>query len=873
MSRLRLPAAATLALAFTAPGARADNSYEPQNVSPTRALLVPGASLAGDADATAVEIAPGQLALVDASSTALLFNQWADGSPREGRGLAAFRAFPLLVGRLSLGAGLAWLRPSQVGEPDSYYKLDLGLGARLGRASGVGMVWEHLFGSRYDGFDTFSVGWGARLHSTLALGLAVRDIFRPRPFEGAERVPREWDAELALRPTGTPALELTIGSRLLEPIENHRFQPHGRLVVGVARGLALFAEVDPPRRPIAFVDSTGTRHEVRDFRAMAGIVASLDRYALTATAIESWRHDPAADDYALHPGASIMLRAFEDRRPAALVSLPYVARLRISGMEGDRELAETLFRLRRLADDRAVGAVLLEIDALALGYARIEELRAVITALGRRKPVFAWLAQADSHEYYLASACQKIGMHPAGGLLFAGLTQTVTFYKGALDRLGVGVDLVRIAEYKGAMEPFVMNEQSEPVRRNRNAVLDDVYGRLIAEVAAARSQQEVSTTSVKQVVEHGLFTPADAKSRGLVDEIADERQMIAFVHRSLGTGWPVRDADLGRRTTGRWRPPRIAVVLVDGAITDGRPHGLPPFQGTVAWADLIIDALGDVARDPSVRALVLRVNSPGGSAFASDRIARAVAGVRAAGKPVIASLGDTAASGGYYIAAPADLIIGAPSTITGSIGIFAFKPDVAGLLARVGLTTETVKRGSHADFFSLYRPWSEDERATMMAQLQYSYRQFLHTVADGRKTRGLTEDRVDQLGRGRIFTGAQAAAAGLVDRLGGLDAAIDEAVRRSGVPTGAGALPEIVVLPPAPPNPLETLLALRGLTSAGESDDAEESNEAAAPAGIAEALTAFVARHGRAAARLILPLLLGEPAHVQARMPYELELR
>jgi protease-4 len=860
-------ASLALALALAAPGARADDVYEPQIVSPARALLVPGATLAGDADATAVETAPGQLGLIDAGSTALLFNQWADGSPREGRGLAAFRAFPLLAGRLSLAAGLAWLRPSAVDQPDSYYKLDLGFGARLGRGSGVGLVWEHLFGSRYDGFDTFSLGWGARLHSTLAVGLAVRDPFRPRPFDGADRVPREWDGELALRPLGTPGLELAIGTRLIEPSDRYRFQPHGRLLAGLARGVALYAEVDPPRRPIAFVDATGARHEVRDFRAMAGIVASLDRYALTASAVGSWRRDPAADDHALHPGASVMIRAFSERRPAALVVLPYVARLRLSGLEGDRELTEALLRLRRLADDRAVGAVLLEIDGLALGYARVEELRGVIAALGRRKPVFAWLAQADSHDYYLASACQRIGMHPAGGLVFAGITQTVMFYKGALDRLGVHVDLVRIAEYKGAMEPFVLGEQSEPVRRNRNAVLDDVYGRLITEVAAARAQQEVSTTSMKQAAEHGLFTPIEAKSRGLVDVVADEREMTAFVHGSLGTSWPVRDADLGRRATGRWQPPRIAVVLVDGAITDGRPHGLPPFQGTVAWADLIIDALGEAARDPSVRALVLRVNSPGGSAFASDRIARAVAGVHAAGKPVIASLGDTAASGGYYVAAPADVIVSAPSTITGSIGIFAFKPDIAGLLAHIGLTTETTKRGSHADFFSLYRPWSEAERATMMAQMQYSYRQFLHTVAEGRKAQGLTEDRVHELGRGRIFTGAQALAAGLVDRLDGLDGAIDEAVRRSGVPTGAGALPEIVVLPPAPANPLETLLALRGLTAT------EETGEPTPDAGVADALMGFVARYGHAAARLVLPLLLAEPAHVQARMPYEIELR
>jgi len=292
----------------------------------------------------------------------------------------------------------------------------------------------------------------------------------------------------------------------------------------------------------------------------------------------------------------------------------------------------------------------------------------------------------------------------------------------------------------------------------------------------------------------------------------------------------------------------------------------------VAWAEPIIDALGAVARDPSVRALVLRVNSPGGSAFASDRIARAVARVRAAGKPVIASLGDTAASGGYYVAAPANLILGPPSGITGSIGIFAVKPDLQGLLGRLGITSETSKRGAHADLFSLYRPWSAEERALMLTHLQYSYRQFLRTVADGRKAQGLTEERVDELGRGRIFTGAQALAEGLVDRLGGLDAAVDEAVRRSGVPTGPGGLPETTVLPPPPGDPLEALMALRGFVHAEDAAEGETEGAPATP--VSEVLAStIIARYGRSAARLLLPLLAGPPAFMQARMPYELELR
>ena len=503
-------------------------------------------------------------------------------------------------------------------------------------------------------------------------------------------------------------------------------------------------------------------------------------------------------------------------------------------------------------------------------------MRALLVDINKRKPVFAWITNPDTTEYYLASAASRVVVHPAGGIYLGGIAQTVTFFKGTMDRLGVAVDLVRIAEFKGAMEPFVLPEQSPAVKQNRGEILDDLYRRLLANIGEARKARGLVPATLPAVVDQAMFTPAEAKDRALVDEVADERQMEKFVHATLGRNIGIRDADFGRRDTGRWRASRVAVILIDGAITDGRPRGFPPVQGTVAWADPILDALSAVRRDPAVRAVVLRVNSPGGSAFASDRIAREIQRLRETRKPVIVSMGDTAASGGYYVAAPSDEIIAAPSVITGSIGIYAFKLDVAGLADKLGLKTETFSRGARADLYSMYRPWNDSERQTMFARMDYHYRQFLRTVADGRKQKGISENRADQLGKGKIYTGAQALPLGLVDRLGTVADAIDEAARRGRVPIGAGGLPEVVMLPQAPADPLETLLALRRLIGSADSSDSfatDASATATTTTTTGAGLVEFLARHGRAAARLLFPLLVGESTGIEARMPYDLTIR
>ncbi len=827
--------------------------------APTRGVLLPGAGVAGEADATGVETNPGQLGLLDAASSALVLDHWGGAVRRGGRGAAFLLAGPTLVPRLTSSVGVHWLRPSGPGAPGNYYKLQLAPGLRLSRALGVGLSWEHLFGGAYDGVDSFTFGVGLRLHPTVALGVALRDLNRPRIPSQGRRLEREWDVELAVRPLRDDRLEIAPGVRLARAEEDPVVVPRLRVAARLARGAALFAEFHHARERLFTTETTARR----DHRATLGLVLDFDRSSVSLAGLATVRDwetaPPGADDRAVQPGGGLILRSYFARRPP-LVASPYVARVKLSGLEGDRAFVDAALRLARFAADEKVGAVVLQIDGLDVGLGRVEELRGIVETLrARGKPVLAYLTNPSTRELYLAAACDRIAIHPAGGLFLVGLSQSITFYKGLMDQLGVNLDLVRIAEYKGAMEPFVLTQPSEPVRRNRDELLDDVAGRLFGAVARGR---RLSLEATRALVDRGLFSPEEAKAKGLVDAIADDKELDRYAREALGRSWPVRDADFGRRASRQWLPARVGVLFVDGTITEGKGGGLPFATDEIAWGDRLIDAIEALRADRSVRAVVLRVNSPGGSAFASDRIARALRRLRQAGKPIVVSMGDVAASGGYYVAAPADVIFANPSTTTGSIGIYSYKIDARGLATKLGLETTVWKRGAHADLFSVFRPWTDEERELVRGRIGQLYGAFLDVVADGRKGKGITKARADELGRGRVFSGAWARREGLADELGGIAPAILEAARRGGVPRGPDGIPELAFLPAPAADPLEALLALRRFAS----------TEAPQSPGTTAALT-LLEKGGRAARRLLLPLLLGPGTGFEARLPYELELR
>jgi protease-4 len=854
VSRLAVALAVGLVGALAAAGPARAQASDPE-ARPTRGVHLAGAARAGDADATAVQLNPAQLGFLPAGGLVLAIDGWRAATALPGRGVGLYTAMPTFC-HGALGLGLSRVGATTAPFVESHTTLQLAYAQRLGRAASIGATWVHVWDSRFAGGDSLDVGLSLRAGRFLAAGLGLEDLVRPHPAGVATALPRLWAAELALRPLGTDRLELAVGAAHVEDDRWRRLAPRARLSARLTDGWHVFAVGESlPAAGSALGSGADTRVEL-------GFALDLDHLGVTVAARGAF---PAAGDDG--GGVATLLR-LDGARQAPLAGPDVVARVILDGPSGDRAYVELVRRLRALAFDANVVAVLLEIEDLELGLGRIEELRDVVASLrAHGKRVYAYGSFPSTREYYLASACDGIVLHPAGELSLNGLAQNVTFYKGALDRLGVTVDLVRIGEFKGAMEPFVMTAQSAPVRQNKQELLDDVFARFVAAVAAARSVPgcPLDEARVRQLVDRGLFTPAEARQAGLVDGVADHDELEAWLRQALGRPRvAVRDLDGSPGREAAWPSRRVAVLLVDGAIVDGGSQRLPFEGGALAGSDTLVKALERCREDASVGAVVLRVNSPGGSAFASDVIARAVQKVRKAGKPVVVSMGDVAASGGYYIAAPADAIFAEPSTVSGSIGIFAYKVDVQKLLSTLGLAVETMRRGQHADYLSPYRPWTDEERQLTADKIRHFYDLFVATVVDGRRphAQGLTPARVDELGRGHVWTGAQAQRLGLVDQLGGVGAAIDLAARLGHVPLGHDQQPELVLLPPAIASPLQRLAGLAQVEGADGDGQGRPTLDAA-----------LAKLGGASALRLLAPFLFSNASNIQARLPYDLELR
>ena len=453
-------------------------------------------------------------------------------------------------------------------------------------------------------------------------------------------------------------------------------------------------------------------------------------------------------------------------------------------------------RIDRAAGDPKVKGVLLGIASPELGRARLEELRAAIGRVrAAGKPVAAHLVGGAPAHYLVASACDSITLAPAATLAITGVRVEMTFFKALLDRLGVEAEILQVGEFKGAGEPLTRTSMSPQLRAQYESFVGDLYEQFVERVAADR---KLAVERVRALVDTGVFTPEAARDAGLVDAVGYEDEALAALAKRVRSDEPKIARDYGRRkidddfsgigglvklmelfaardgTASSGDGKRIAVVHVTGEIREGRGRD-DLLAGGAAGSDDVIAAIREAAKDEQVAAVVLRIDSPGGSALASDLIWREAERTK---KPVVASLSDTAASGGYYIAVAADRIVAAPGTLTGSIGVVGGKVAVGGGLDKVGVQTDVVSRGRNAGWLSMTTPFKDHEREAFLATMRDVYRLFTTKVAAGR---GLEADRVKELAEGRVFTGRMAKEAGLVDRLGTLDDAIDEARKLAGI--------------------------------------------------------------------------------------------
>jgi protease-4 len=369
------------------------------------------------------------------------------------------------------------------------------------------------------------------------------------------------------------------------------------------------------------------------------------------------------------------------------------------------------------------------------------------------------------------------------------------FFKSMLDRLGVAAEILQVGEFKGAGEPLTRSSMSPQLRAQYESFVGDLYEQLVEGVAADRS---LALPRVRELVDVGVFTPEAAREAKLIDAVGYEDEALTALSGRIKAEEPKVARDYAKRKVdddfsglgglvklmellsgqkqdapgGRNR--RIAVVHVTGEIREGTSSD-DLFMGGAAGAETVIEAIRGAAQDEQVAAIVLRIDSPGGSALASDLIWREA---RRTKKPVVASLSDTAASGGYYVAVAADRIVAAPGTLTGSIGVVGGKIAVGGALEKVGVHTDVVSKGRNVGWLSMQEPFKDHEREAFMATMKDVYRLFTAKVAEGRK---LAAAEVEKLAEGRVFTGRMAKEAGLVDRLGTLDDAIDEARKLAGI--------------------------------------------------------------------------------------------
>lgn len=632
---------------------------------------------------------------------------------------------------LSTGARLAWRYRESARD-------------RLGTDAGFQVRPHPVFLAGYWGENLWSTGSVTRLH---------RGALAARPFAGAANRFKEF----------------SLGYGLDFPEEG-------------ARSEYLYVQT-----PLPFSASAHAKWDWNRREASLGISVQATAQMVAAWGLSGPRGK--ISDWGLPGHREAAVRFYKARKPQHLAGIGKVAEIDLNhafaegetqkalfgGGTGEVGFLELLRRIDAIEAERGVKAVVIRLGRARAGWGMGEEIRGRLLGLrkgGRR--LVAYLEQATPLNYYLATAADVVAMQPGGHFAVTGFSNEVMFYKGFFDKLGVEPQFLRHGRFKSFEEPYTRKEMSPESRANLSSFLGSIGDHFVDAVAEGRG---LPRDSVVKSLAAGDINLDFALRAGLIDTLIDQDQVL-----ELAGGKHAAFSRIGPDPLrhGDWEiPPRIALIVVSGDMVMG--HSSKGWLGTpeLAGARSVAAQLKRARLDPDVKAVVIRVESPGGSAQAADIMSREVDLIREAGKPVVASIGHVAASGGYYLVCGADRIFSAHNSAVGSIGILWGKFVLKGLYGKLGLTTETVKTAPHADASSLSRAWDTTEVAVLQRHMDGFYDRFTSKVAAGRK---LTKEAVDSLAQGRIFTGSQAVANRLVDSLGGLADAVREASRLAGIP-------------------------------------------------------------------------------------------
>ncbi len=717
---------------------------------PTSGFLSPYSSVAQADDALSIGFNPAGLGWERENQTYLL-HSYTDSSFKGNTGI--------FLSAGNLGFSVEWLGYQL---EEWYRKYTIAGGFKLVDKLYFGSSYS-WFGSKikeYDDLSSWNIGFLARLCPFSSIGFVVKDLNRPK--FGEEMIDRSYHLGVALRPL-SDRITFSVDGLLYEYQKIKDLKTRYRAEIEIWDGLILSGDIDNdgnlginarinlPRAGF------GSYHHFKKDNKTEGVVylnTSKDRY-------RSW-FQPKNNFLELKLSGEIL----EEPK-----------RFFIFGPKR-KSMFELINTIHKAKEDRTVKGILIRLEPLDIGWAKAQEIREAILDFRKTgKKVLCFMELGSDKEYYLACACDKIIMAPSGYLGFDGLASEVTFIKGTLDKLGIKAELEHIGDYKTASDLVTRDKMSDAHREVVNSILDDFYFQLTEGVAESRG---LSRDEVKSAIDNGPYTANEAFEAGLVDTLAyydeledmAEKMIVEKPHK-------IKFKEYSERKYYQYSwaiPPKIAVIFATGMILSGESDDNFLF-GKIMGAETIASAIKKAREDKSIKAIVFRVDSPGGSGIASDAIWREIGRTKGK-KPFVVSMSDVAGSGGYFISCLADTIFAMPATYTGSIGVISGKFDLSGLYKKIGFSKETVKRGEHADFFTSTRSFTKEEREIVKRQIKEFYDDFVRKVSEGRE---IPFDSVHQIAQGRVWTGNQGKENGLVDELGGLRLAIACAKKMAGI--------------------------------------------------------------------------------------------
>ena len=752
--------------------------------SPSDGIPIPDPSIATQSDASSLEVNPAGLGFVHGMEAGYGFFLPTD---RYSGAVPSGHSLNLGAGSQSaaLGLGVQWMdNPLLDAEQRSFRKFTLGGALSPGRTLSFGFG-SNFFSSRTDerlnDLRTLDLGVQWRPHQAVGIGLLARDVW-PAFLQEDESLPVRLGAGLALR-----AFE----GRLVYETEFHHvtggedFEIRPRLAAEPIAGLRVFGQgnvnlglpnqgVDPSFQGF----SAGLELSLGTFGAQGarhmGAPDGDDPVEATGMSYRFWAGGPQHKRAFFSPMDRWVRLSVDDRLTEQKTSGMFAPRT--------RSFLDFINDIDAIAEDPGVSGVVFEVSNHGLGHAQIWEFYEALDRLrdAGKESVAVVAAEAPTTAVlYAASAADEVWMRPSAPYAPTGINVELTSWAELIDGLGIEAEFVRIGEYKSAPESFVLPEPSEPALEQTTVYLDQLYDTLIERIATRRGVDE---QELRDVIDNTPLYPHEALEMDLVDALLYGEELDDKLRRRadspIGVERGYRRHEIAdQRWGGR---PEVAVVYVDGMMVAGE-SGQSPFGGDmITGAETFNRTLRQLRQDPNVKAVVVRIDSPGGSAIGADLIYRELRHL-AQEKPVVASMGNVAASGGYFAAAGADEIVATPVSLTGSIGVYAGKFNFQSLADRLGVSSHQLQRGDRAGALSAWRPWTDDEREGIEDSVEYFYQLFIQQAA---RTRPLTTDELDEVARGRVWTGQDAREQELVDTEGGISDALRRAEQLAGLQEG-----------------------------------------------------------------------------------------